>query len=457
MRKNFFISALALMIVFCELHAQGGVAINTNGTAADNSAMLDIKSNNKGLLIPRVSAVSRKAIANPAMGLMVYDTTESTLYMFDGMRWLGFQAMPDNIRPISKLNFSPDQQDTLYAGYSVSVSNEFAVIGAPYKNGPASLSGGAYVYRRNGDSWNYFTSLSPSSGALDTALFGNSVNICGNFIIVGAPYKENAMAKHIGAAYIFQFNGTAWAQTDILWGSIEGNGFATNVEISESGTYAAISEPGATASGMAGAGVVRVYNKLINWSLQASINDPSPHANEGFGTSLAMSPAGTFIVVGAPDKTVAGQQGNGYAAIFSRSGNIWSFMHSFGAGGIESQRVGQFVDVTNTKLLVVNGGTRTANFFNIAVPWTTFPHVYDKDIEGACIDPVTDEFYVWSSTTIYRSGTDIVKSISMSETLYGLQRLFSVYNNRFVIGQPGERSPSGIYTGGYYFGAVTPY
>jgi hypothetical protein len=454
MLKIYFISILALMLISAQLHAQGGVAINSNGTIADNSAMLDIKSSNKGVLIPRVSTVARKAIASPATGLMVYDSTESTLYMFDGSRWLGFQAMPDDIRPVSKMLFAPDMQDSLFAGYSVSVSDEFAVIGAPYRNLPASMSGGAYVYRRNGDSWNYFTTLSPSSGALDTTLFGSSVNICGNNIIVGAPYKENAIGQHIGAAYIFQFNGFSWVNAGILWGNLEYSGFGSRVEINEAGNYAAVSEPSATVGAFTAAGVVRVYNKLAGWTLQTSLSDPSPAAYESFGTSMAMSPSGAYIVVGGPDKVVAAQQGNGVAAIFSRSGNIWTHMHSFGSSGSEGVRTGALVDISNTKVLVVNGGTRTVSCYNLGAPWSAYPYPYTSPIDGACIDPVTEQFYVWTVPTIYREGDTKAKSLSMSDGSYGLQNLFAVYNNRFVVGRPGEKSAAGYWAGGYCLGSV---
>ena len=55
-------------------HAQ--VAINTDGAAPDESAMLDISStdNDKGLLIPRMEQTQREAISHPATGLLVYQT-----------------------------------------------------------------------------------------------------------------------------------------------------------------------------------------------------------------------------------------------------------------------------------------------------------------------------------------------------------------------------------------------
>ena len=78
---SIIISFIALSIlVNSELRAQ--VAINTMGTEADASAMLDVASTEKGLLIPRMTMEEREAIQNPANGLLVYqtDNTEGFYY-----------------------------------------------------------------------------------------------------------------------------------------------------------------------------------------------------------------------------------------------------------------------------------------------------------------------------------------------------------------------------------------
>lgn len=51
-----------------------GISMNTNGNTADTSAMLDISSTAKGILIPRMTAVQRTSIPLPATGLLVYQT-----------------------------------------------------------------------------------------------------------------------------------------------------------------------------------------------------------------------------------------------------------------------------------------------------------------------------------------------------------------------------------------------
>ncbi|MBL0183489.1 MAG: tail fiber domain-containing protein [Chitinophagaceae bacterium] len=63
------------------------LAINTDGATAHTSAMLDIKSSTKGMLIPRTSTTSRLAITTPAMGLILYDTTTNSFWYYDAITW----------------------------------------------------------------------------------------------------------------------------------------------------------------------------------------------------------------------------------------------------------------------------------------------------------------------------------------------------------------------------------
>jgi hypothetical protein len=75
--KKIFLAIMAVMLLLITTNAQ--VAINTDGTAPDNSAMLDVKSTSKGMLIPRMTAAMRDAIASPATGLMIF-CTDNNLY-----------------------------------------------------------------------------------------------------------------------------------------------------------------------------------------------------------------------------------------------------------------------------------------------------------------------------------------------------------------------------------------
>lgn len=61
--------------------SSGSVGIGAN-TTINNSAILDITSTTQGVLLPRMTTVQKTAIASPAAGLMVYDTTLNKLCVF---------------------------------------------------------------------------------------------------------------------------------------------------------------------------------------------------------------------------------------------------------------------------------------------------------------------------------------------------------------------------------------
>ena len=67
-------------------------AINTDGSSANASAILDVKSNLKGMLVPRMSSAQRTAIASPATGLMVYDTDINSFWYYSGTAWVDISA-----------------------------------------------------------------------------------------------------------------------------------------------------------------------------------------------------------------------------------------------------------------------------------------------------------------------------------------------------------------------------
>lgn len=76
-----------LFIIISSFSFAQNVAINATGAAPVASAMLDIASTSSGFLAPRMTTAQRIAIAAPATGLLVYDTTLSAFLYFDGVIW----------------------------------------------------------------------------------------------------------------------------------------------------------------------------------------------------------------------------------------------------------------------------------------------------------------------------------------------------------------------------------
>ncbi|MCP4045700.1 MAG: hypothetical protein GY732_06880, partial [Gammaproteobacteria bacterium] len=68
------------------------VGVNTDGTAPDGSAMLDVKSTTKGMLVPRMTTAQRTAISSPATGLLVFDETTDGFWFYNGSIWKGLSG-----------------------------------------------------------------------------------------------------------------------------------------------------------------------------------------------------------------------------------------------------------------------------------------------------------------------------------------------------------------------------
>ncbi len=82
---------MLLLSAFNSMAQNENVGIGT--TKPDNSALLDLTSTSKGLLIPRMTLAQRAGIKSPATGLMVYQIDFFTgFYFFDGAVWKGLYA-----------------------------------------------------------------------------------------------------------------------------------------------------------------------------------------------------------------------------------------------------------------------------------------------------------------------------------------------------------------------------
>ncbi len=92
MKKHLLLTSILTILLSISIQLLAQVAVNTDASAPDNSAMLDVKSTNKGFLPPRMTHAELNAISDPADGLQVYctDCGENglgALSMFMGGVW----------------------------------------------------------------------------------------------------------------------------------------------------------------------------------------------------------------------------------------------------------------------------------------------------------------------------------------------------------------------------------
>lgn len=368
--KQFYFIFLFLVFSF-ESYSQVGIGTNSPNA----SAMLDIQSANKGLLIPRLTTAQRKAIVNPAPGLLLYDLDMATLYFFDGQNWLALaRAAEWDVGPALRSATGGSSKDGF--GSAVAISGDYAVVGAPRDDvGSNADQGSAYVFVRTNGTWVQQAKISASDGAAGD-LFGTSVSISGDVLVVGAPADDAGLSLNSGSVYIFSRNGTSWVQQARLTASDAAAGDEFGGSVSIDGDYLLVGASLDNINANTDQGSAYVFfNNRTQWVQQAKLTATSV-ANASMGESVSIH--NNIAVVGAPRHTAAGIT-SGAAFVYVRSGTTWTLeatlLESNPANG---NRFGQSVAVSGSNILVGAPGKRVFD-----VPDEGMAFVYTRILFGS--------------------------------------------------------------------------
>jgi hypothetical protein len=235
-------------------------------------------------------------------------------------------------------------------GVSVAISGNTVVVGASQEASAATgvdgnqadnsvpNRGAAYVFVRNGSTWAQQAYLKQSDSEAG-AVFGTSVAIDGNTIVVGANSQDGGGPANSGAVYVFTRSGSTWTQQGgFLKASAPGGSDSFGFTVAISGdTLVAGAEYQGTSGANSGAAYVFLRAAGV-WSQQAFLNASNPGVNDQFGHSVAISAntvvvgsifedSGlTGVVAGAPNDTTTGNAAlnTGAAYVFTRSGVTWT-------------------------------------------------------------------------------------------------------------------------------------
>jgi len=79
--------SVLLLLVTVATSAQVKISAPDANPQPDASAMLEVESATKGMLLPRMDATERNAITSPAAGLVIYNTTTQCMEYYDGAKW----------------------------------------------------------------------------------------------------------------------------------------------------------------------------------------------------------------------------------------------------------------------------------------------------------------------------------------------------------------------------------
>ena len=241
---------------------------------------------------------------------------------------------------------------------SVSVSGDYALVGA---QGDNSQAGSAYIFVRSGTTWTQQQKLTASDAASGD-LFGSSVSISGDYAVVGAR-QDNSNA---GSAYIFVRSGTTWTQQQKLTASdvVEADSFGISVSVS--GNYAVVGAYGNDDAGTySNSGSAYIFVRSgTTWTQQQKLTASDAAASDAFGMSVSVS--GDYAVVGAYDTNDgANLRGSAYVFVMScdastapTNGGVGSCTSSLATGSTCQPTCNSGYTVSGTSSC--NAGTLTA-------------------------------------------------------------------------------------------------
>jgi hypothetical protein len=194
-------------------------------------------------------------------------------------------------------------------GYGVAIDGSTLVVGAPWADDGASNSGSAHLFRHTDGNNFPQTKLTESDDPQTDDRFGNSVDISGDALVIGA-YLDDINARNAGSAFVWTIN----EQIRLTGDSEAGNEFGYAVAIS--GDVVVVGAHKDDDKGRYSGSVYVFRNNGSTWIQEAKLLAGDALGGEKFGSSVAID--GDTIVVGA----IYGGEGD------SKSGSVYVFKYN---------------------------------------------------------------------------------------------------------------------------------
>lgn len=145
---------LVLTMAFQETRAQ--VKIGTTAGAPHSSAVLEVESTNKGLLLPRMNTTERNAIVTPATGLTIYNTSLQCLEFYNGSKWGCLDFTPSPVPAAGSTYTAPHGVNAAAFSTNTACTTKLISTGYTSANCSGNVTVGSNTYPKvliNGQCW----------------------------------------------------------------------------------------------------------------------------------------------------------------------------------------------------------------------------------------------------------------------------------------------------------------
>jgi FG-GAP repeat len=241
-----------------------------------------------------------------------------------------------------------------FFGNSVSISGSYIAVGARGDDVGANVNeGSAYFFVRSGVNWTQQDQVIAPFGSADDE-FGFSVSISGDYAVVGAPYDDYLGNTNSGTAHIFLRNGVNWVFQQTVFSTIDDDLLGYKVSINGDIIVVGIPTQFNTPPYR-----VKFYKRNgILWDSYDGISTLDLILNEataGFGRH-GLATFGNYTIIGSPQSTYQGQT-KGMAFLFKTPSPVgsgtWFFIRKIADPlGLLAYHAGWSAAVSNTYCIV---------------------------------------------------------------------------------------------------------
>jgi hypothetical protein len=244
-----------------------------------------------------------------------------------------YEIISDEAVFVEKI-FASDLESLAKFGQSLQIKNNLLIVGAPKKHETFADAGAAYVYNWDGTTFNFEAKLvAPVDGSYDN--FGYTVSISGNLALVGAPYEDEnevdaVSINNSGSAYLFRNTGVwTFSQKIVAPDRNISDLFGNSVDLTQEFLVISAYEEDEDEAGintLTGAGSVYLfsYNPFTNlFDFSQKIVPSDRDADNNFGSAVAIE--GNTVIIGAElqgedELGVPSVNGAGAAYVFEYDG-----------------------------------------------------------------------------------------------------------------------------------------
>ncbi len=220
----------------------------------------------------------------------------------------------------AELTMADEEKFVTNFGQAVDIDSDTVIVGSNY-NPQRESRGGPWIFVREGEAWVRQARLTAGLLGEDEQL-GYSVAVDGDTAAVGV--WQRSMAD--GVVYVFVRNGTAWSLQATLTGTANdqpnGDLFGQSVDI-DGDTLAVGARHGGDGQFSTSGAVYLFTRSGTEWTQQAKLNHPRGEEAVAAELGNAVALEGDVLVAGARNEKVGGEAVHGAAYVFRRSGSVW--------------------------------------------------------------------------------------------------------------------------------------